>query len=589
MSEPVSDRPPLHVSTERSSPTRIESRRLDRRKFMGYFSAVGLGGSLLPGVLWTRAQQQGELTKAVLADAEKLAGLSFSDDEREMMLRGLEANLKAYRALHERTIPNDVAPALLFDPMLPGRTYPSETRPFRMTHEEVERPSDLEKVAFWPVTRLAALIRTRQATSVELTEMYLGRLKRYGPMLEAVITLTEDLAMTQARRADEEISNGHYRGPLHGIPWGAKDLLATKGYKTTWGAQPYADQVIQENATVVKRLDEAGAVLVGKLTLGALAQGDYWYGGRTRNPWNLAQGSSGSSAGPAACTAAGLVGFSIGSETLGSIISPSTRCGTSSLRPTFGRVSRAGAMALSWSMDKLGPLCRSAEDCALVVRAIHGADGVDPTARTVPFNWNAGRSLSELRIGYFESAFERDHRGKAMDMEALAVVRKLGVELVPVDLPDEYPLGALGIILDAEAAAAFDDLTRSGRDDLLTRQTANSWPNEFRTSQMIPAVEYLRANRVRRMVMGSLQAALEGIDVFVTPSFGGGRDNGVLQMTNLTGQPQAVVPSGFTDQGTPTSISFVGRLWADAEALLVAKAFQDATDFHTKHPPKFAV
>jgi len=589
MSEPDSDHPPVEARTERSAAAPIEARSLDRREFMGYFSAAGLGGSLLPGVLWARAQQQGEITKAVLADAEKLAGLSFSDDEREMMLRGLDANLKSYEALHERPIPNDVAPALLFDPMLPGCTYPSEVRPFRMTHEDVERPSDLEKVAFWPVTKLAALVRTRQATSVELTEMYLDRLNRYGPTLEAVITLTEDLAMMQARRADEEISNGHYRGPLHGIPWGAKDLLATKGYKTTWGAQPYADQVIHENATVVRRLDEAGAVLVGKLTLGALAQGDYWYGGRTRNPWNVRQGSSGSSAGPAACTAAGLVGFSIGSETLGSIISPSTRCGTSSLRPTFGRVSRAGAMALSWSMDKLGPLCRSAEDCALVVRAIHGADGLDPTARTVPLNWDAHRSPSELRIGYFQKAFERDHRGKEMDMAALAVFRRLGFELVPVELPNAYPVGALGIILDAEAAAAFDDLTRSGRDDLLARQTANSWPNEFRTAQMIPAVEYLRANRVRRMVMGALQAALEGIDVFMTPSFGGGRNDGVLQMTNLTGQPQAVVPSGFTDEGTPTSISFVGRLWADGEALLVAKAFQDATDFHMKQPPKFAV
>ncbi len=588
MMKPSSDDRAAGAATG-SAPPRIEARRLDRRSFMGYFSVAGLGGTLLPGVLWAKAQQQGEVTKAVLADAEKVAGVSFSDDEREMMLRGLDANLKSYQALHERPIPNGVAPALLFDPMLPGRAYPSETRAFRMTHEAVERPSDIEEVAFWPVTKLSALIRSRQATAVELTEMYLARLKKYGPTLEAVVTLTEDLAMTQARRADGEIADGHYRGPLHGIPWGAKDLLATEGYKTTWGAQPYADQVIHENAAVVKRLDEAGAVLVGKLTLGALAQGDYWYGGRTRNPWNLDQGSSGSSAGPAACTAAGLVGFAIGSETLGSIISPSTRCGTSSLRPTFGRVSRAGAMALSWSMDKLGPLCRSAEDCALVLNAIHGADGVDPTARTVPFNWDATRGPSGLRVGYYKSAFENDHRGKEMDLAALKVVNGLGFDLVPVELPNEYPLGALGIILDAEAAAAFDDLTRSGRDDLLKRQTANSWPNEFRTAQMIPAVEYLRANRVRRMVMGALEAALEGIDVFVTPSFGGGRDSGVLQMTNLTGQPQAVVPSGFTDQGTPASISFVGRLWGDAEALLVAKAFQDATDFHTKHPPKFAV
>ncbi len=574
----------------RSVAPRIEARGLDRRSFMGWFSAAGLGATLLPGVLWAQAQQKGTITKELVADAEKVAGLTFTDEEREMMVRGLQQDLESYQKLHERPIPNSVAPAVIFDPMPPGRAYPSERRPFRMTHEEVvQRPAKLEEAAFWPVTKLSALIRTRQVTSVELTEMYLGRLKRYGPTLQAVITLTEDRAMRLAKRADAEIADGRYRGPLHGIPWGTKDLLSTVGYKTTWGAKPYEDQMIDEDATVVKRLDEAGAVLVAKLTLGALAMGDYWYGGQTRDPWDLEQGSSGSSAGPAACTAAGLVGFSIGSETLGSIISPSTRCGASSLRPSFGRVSRAGAMALSWTMDKLGPLCRSAEDCALVLNAIHGADGVDPTARTVPFNWDVSDGLRGLTVGYFEKAFEADHRGKAMDLAALDVVKRLGLDLVPVDLPDAYPLGALGIILDAEAAAAFDELTRSGRDALLTRQTPRSWPNTFRTAQLIPAVEYLQANRVRRMVMGALEAALEGIDVFVTPSFGGSGNDGVLQMTNLTGQPQAVVPSGFTDRGTPASISFVGRLWGDADALRLAKAFQDATDFHTKHPPKFAV
>ncbi len=574
---------------EASAATRIEARTLDRRAFMGYFSAAGLAGTLLPGVLWARAQEKGVITKALVADAEKVAGISFTDEEREMMLRGLDRDLDSYKKLHERPIPNSVAPAVIFDPQLPGRPYPTGTRPFRMTHETVQRPSNLEEVAFWPVTKLSALVRSRQVKSVELTEMYLDRLKRYGPTLQAVITLTEDRAMRLAKRADAEIADGRYRGPLHGIPWGAKDLLAVRGYKTTWGAKPYEDQVIDEDATVVKRLDDAGAVLVAKLTLGALAMGDYWFGGETRNPWDLKEGSSGSSAGPAACTAAGLVGFSIGSETLGSIISPSTRCGASSLRPSFGRVSRAGAMALSWTMDKLGPLCRSAEDCALVLDAINGADGVDPTARTVPFNWDVSDGLRGLKVGYFEKAFEADHRGKAMDLAALDVVKKLGVELVPVALPDEYPLSALGIILDAEAATAFDELTRSGRDALLTRQTPQSWPNTFRTAQLIPAVEYLQANRVRRMVMGALEAALEGVDVFVTPSFGGHGNDGVLQMTNLTGQPQAVVPSGFRDDGTPTSISFVGRLWGDADALRLAKAFQDATDFHTKHPPEFAV
>lgn len=563
---------------------------MDRRAFMGAFSALGLGGTLLPGVVWARAQEAGEITLEILAEAEKVAGLEFTDEEREMMLEGLNGNLDAYRELRMLEIPNDVPPAMRFDPVLPGRPLPTGDRPFRATRERgVRRPAQLEEVAFWPVSRLSELVRTRQVTSVELTRMYLSRLEEHGPQLEAVITLTEELAMRQARRADADLEAGRYRGPLHGIPWGAKDLLAEDEYRTTWGARPFEEQVVPRDATVVERLEEAGAVLVAKLTLGALAMGDYWFGGRTRNPWDLEQGSSGSSAGSAAATVAGLVGFAIGSETLGSIVSPSTRTGASGLRPTFGRVSRAGAMALSWSMDKLGPICRSAEDCALVLQAIHGADGRDPTARTVPFGWDASSDLSELRIGYFRSAFEAERDHKTFDDAVLGVFEAMGVELVPVDLPDRYPLGALRVILSAEAAAAFDALTRSGQDDLLTRQTQGSWPNSFRTARMIPAVEYLQASRVRTMVMGALEAALEGVDVFITPSYGGGGNDSVLLMTNLTGHPAAVVPNGFTEDGHPVSISFVGRLWGDGETLRVAKAYQDATDFHTRAPPLFAV
>ncbi|MDH5758598.1 MAG: amidase [Gemmatimonadota bacterium] len=559
---------------------------MDRRGFMAFFTTAGLGGTLLPGVLWASAQEAGTVTVEMLEQAERVAGLSFTPTEREMMVEGLDRNLRAYGELRRTPIPNAVAPAVLFDPMLPGRPYPEGRSELRMTRERgIERPRRLEEVAFWPVTRISELVRTRQVTSVELTEMYLGRLREYGPRLEAVITLTEDLALSQARRADSEISTGRYRGPLHGIPWGAKDLLAAPGYPTTWGARPYEEQHIDDHATVVRKLDEAGAVLVAKLTLGALAMGDYWFGGRTRNPWNLEQGSSGSSAGSAAATVAGLVGFAIGSETLGSIVSPSTRTGASGLRPTFGRVSRHGAMALSWTMDKLGPICRSAEDCALVLHAIHGADGKDPTARTVPFSWDAHLPLEGIRVGYLAGAFAEEHGTKAFDDEALRVIRGLGVEPIPVELPGEFPLGALRVILSAEAAAAFDDLTLSGRDDLLVRQTQGSWPNSFRTARMIPAVEYIQANRIRTMVMGALDTALEGVDVFVTPSFGGD----VLLMTNLTGHPAAVVPSGFTDEGTPVSISFVGQLWGDAATLRVAKAYQDATDHHRRRPPLFDV
>ena len=559
----------------------IES--VDRRGFMAYMSALGLGGTVFPGVLWAHMQARGEITSEIVADAGAVAGLDFTDAERDMMLADLNTNLEAYEALREVAVANHVTPAVQFDPALPGRDLPSETRPFRFTRNiGLRRPADSETLAFMPVTQLSELIRTRQLSSTELTTLYLERLERHGPTLEAVITLMSDRALEHAARADREIASGTYRGPLHGIPWGAKDLLAAEGFRTTWGATPYQDQVIGEDATVVRRLEAAGAILVAKLTLGALAQGDYWYGGRTRNPWNLEQGSSGSSAGSAATTAAGLVGFAIGSETLGSIVSPSTRCGVTGLRPTYGRVSRSGAMALSWSMDKLGPMARSVEDCALVFSAIHGADGRDPTARNAPFNWDSERPLSDLRVGYFRRGFESE-RASGHDRAALETLRSLGVAPVPIDLPSNYPLSALRIILRAEAAAAFDELTLSGRDDLLVRQTAGSWPNSFRVARMIPAVEYIQANRVRTMLMGALEAALEGIDVFITPT----RAPDVSLMTNLTGHPAVVVPSGFNDDGTPVSTVFIGQLWADAETLRVAKAWQDATDFHTRRPPLF--
>ena len=559
----------------------IES--IDRRGFMAYMSALGLGGTVFPGVLWAHAQTRGEITSEIVAEAGALAGLDFTQEERDLMLDGLNTNRGAYEALREVSVPNHVMPAVQFDPLLPGRALPSETRPFRSTrHVGLRRPTDPETLAFMPVAQLSELIRNRQLSSTELTTLYLERLERHGPSLEAVITMMGDQALEHAARADREIASGAYRGALHGIPWGAKDLLAAEGFRTTWGAAPYEDQVIGEDATVVRRLEEAGAILVAKLTLGALASGDYWYGGRTRNPWNLEQGSSGSSAGSAATTAAGLVGFAIGSETLGSIVSPSTRCGVTGLRPTYGRVSRSGAMALSWSMDKLGPIARSVEDCALVFNAIHGADGRDPTARTAPFNWDSERPLSDLRVGYFRRGFEWDG-ATGHDRAALETLRSLGVEPVPIDLPSDYPLDALRIILLAEAAAAFDELTLSGRDDLLVRQTPTSWPTSFRVAHMTPAVEYIRANRVRSMLMGALEAALEGIDVFITPT----RAPDQLLMTNLTGHPAVVVPSGFNDDGTPVSIVFVGQLWADAETLRVAKAWQDATDFHMRRPPLF--
>ncbi len=395
-----------------------------------------------------------------------------------------------------------------------------------------------------------------------------------------MITLTEERALARAKQADEEIAKGKYRGLLHGIPYGAKDLLAVKGYKTTWGAMPYKDQTIDEDATVIRKLDDAGAVLVAKLTMGALAWGDVWYGGMTRNPWNLEQGSSGSSAGSASATAAGLVAFAIGTETWGSIVSPSTRCGTTGLRPTYGRVSRTGAMALSWSMDKIGPICRTVEDCAIVFDAIRGADGIDQTLIDAPFNYSPRIDIKKLKIGYLKKLFDEKYENSAADAAVLAKLRELGCELVPVELPD-YPVDAISFILSAEAASAFDELTRSGRDDLMVRQTRDAWPNVFRASRLIPAVEYIQANRLRYLIIQDMQKL--GVDVWLSPSFGGSN----LLLTNLTGHPCVVLPNGFDEKGSPTSVTFMGKLFGEAELLAVAKAYQDATDYHLKHPPLF--
>ena len=562
---------------------------LTRRRFLTYFSSIGLTTTLLPGVLWAKMQEKKELriSKEMIAEAEKLAGLEFTDEERDLMLEGLDEYLEKYEELRKISIENSIPPALNFNPILPGMTFETESKPLKMSKVPKQNaPSNLEEVAFWPVTHLAQLIKSGQVSSVALTKMYLKRLKRYDPQLQCVVTLTADLALKQARRADKEILAGKYRGPLHGIPWGAKDLLAKKGYKTTWGATPYKDRVIDLDATVIKRLEEAGAVLVAKLTMGALAWGDVWYGGKTKNPWNLEQGSSGSSAGPASATAAGLVGFAIGTETLGSIVSPSTRCGVTGLRPTYGRVSRYGALALSWSMDKIGPMCRSVEDCALVFDAICGPDEKGLTVGDVPFNWDADLDIKKLRIGYVKGLFEGERRGRsnseewqAFDNASVEKLKAIGIDLIPIELP-EFPVRALSFILGAEAAAAFDDLTRSNKDELLVRQIKNAWPNSFRQARMIPAVEYIQANRARTMLMQKMEELMSKIDVYLVPSYGGNN----LLMTNLTGHPAVVLPNGFTEKSTPTSITFMGNLYGEAETLAVAKAYQDATNFHLKHP-----
>ncbi|MDO8501199.1 MAG: amidase [Gemmatimonadaceae bacterium] len=565
----------------------------DRRAFMAYFAGIGLSSTLLPGVLWAKVAEGMEITAATIAAAEEMAGLKFDDAERAMMVDGLKTQETRIQALHKVSIPNSVAPALVFDPVPPGREIArGPKRPMVRSRVPVKVVPADDELAFLPVTELSELIRRGRITSTRLTQLYLDRLKRYDPVLKCVITLTEDRALAQARAADAEIARGKYRGPLHGIPWGAKDLLAVRGYKTTWGAGPYRDQVIDEDATVVQRLDAAGAVLVAKLTLGELAQGDTWFGGKTRNPWKVEQGSSGSSAGPASATAAGLVGFAIGSETLGSISSPSTVCGTTGLRPTYGRVPKTGAMALSWSMDKLGPICRSVEDCALVLDAIQGPDGKDNSVIPAAYNWDATVSPRNLRIGYVKSAFDlpvtdpKDekrtlHASKKWDDAALEVLRGMGVNLIPIEIPD-LPYDAMRFILTAEAAAAFDDLTRSNRDAELVQQGRGDWANTFRTARFIPAADYINANRLRSTAIAAWDDLMKKVDVIVTPTSAANLPQ--LVATNLTGHPAVILPNGFRTDGTPVSLTFLGGLFEEAKLLAVASAYQRATGFHLVHP-----
>ncbi|MEK6324593.1 MAG: amidase [Acidobacteriota bacterium] len=565
---------------------------LDRRSFVKLLPAVGIAGLAAPhlDVALAEAVQQAQqpqppqrVTKEILHAAEQLIGIELNDAQETMALRGVNQNLTSYETLRKTDVPLDTEPATAFHPALPGKKFDWKPVKFKLTKQEIPKYNSLEEVAFFTTTQLAELVRTRRVTSTDLTKMYLARLKRYGPKLLCVVTLTEDLALKQAAESDREIKAGKYRGPLHGIPGGIKDLFATKGIKTTWGAEPYRDQLIDYDATVVERLRDAGAVLVAKLSMGALAQGGRWFAGMTRNPWQVDEertGSSGSSAGPASATAAGLVGFSIGTETLGSIVSPSSRCGCAGLRPTYGRVSRYGAMGLSWTMDKIGPICRGVEDLAVTLQAIYGPDQRDITVGDAPFNWTPEVPLSKVRIGYLKAEFEAgaNEKQKALYKEALDALRTAGANLEPIELP-KFSTGSLRIILVAEAAAAFDDITRNGQINQLSGQAENDWPNSFRTSRFIPAVEYIRAQRARTLLMREMDKLMSKWDVFVSPAPG----SASLLVTNLTGHPQVCVPCGFID-GLPRSIMFTGGLYDEASPLRVALAYERATKWHTMYP-----
>ena len=571
----------------------------DRRHVLKILSAAGIGSAVFGRALSVMAADAQKITDEMIRQASWISGTPIGDDQRKLLVESLNQADAGYAKMRAVSLSNGVPPAFTFDPTLAGklpRTPAPKTKSAPAAEPKIGSPGATEDVAFAPVTSLSEWLRRKEVSSTELTKLYLDRIERLDPKLHAVITLTTERALQKAAAADAEIAKGRWRGRLHGVPYGAKDLLAVEGYKTTWGSVPFKDQMLNETASVIERLDAAGAVLIAKTAVGELAWGDVWFGGMCRNPWKLDQGSSGSSAGSASLTAAGCVGFAIGTETWGSIVSPSTRCGVTGLRPTFGRVSRRGAMALSWTMDKIGAIARSVGDCALVFDAIHGWDARDPYSRTAPFAWPVDRPRTSIRVGYVKSLFDEDYtkwadkdedkRGyeewKAFDARSLDKLKKLGFDLIPIELKFSVPIEPLATILTAEAASAFDVLLRDGRVDTMVRQSADAWPTVFRQGELTPAVEYLRAHRLRSIVMGEMAKIMEAVDVYVVPSFGG--DNELL--TNLTGHPAVVVPNGFRAlDGTPTSITFQGRLDDDDLTLAVAEAYQQATDFHTRRPP----
>jgi Asp-tRNA(Asn)/Glu-tRNA(Gln) amidotransferase A subunit family amidase len=625
---------------------------LDRRGFLSACSRAGITSALLPGILYTLAAQAqdatpgtkpaelAKITAEMIDQAAVMAGVGpFTADQKKLMLDGLKDQRGLYEPIRALKLANSVAPAFVFHPLPAAKMEPAKLckKPTFLNESCCgitsipEAPAHIEDLAFSSVSEIAKLLEYRKITSLELTKMYIARLKRYDSKLHFVITLTEERALAQAKKVDEEIAAGNYRGLVHGIPWGAKDLLAVKGYPTTWGAGGFEHQSFDEDATVVKRLDEAGAVLIAKFSLGALAMGDKWFGGRTRNPWNMEQGSSGSSAGSASAVAAGCVAFAIGSETLGSISSPSTRCGTTGLRPTFGMVPRTGAMALCWTMDKLGPIARSAEDCLEILGVIHGPDAKDISVSATEFNWFPQSDWKSLRIGYLKSEFDPpealklheavanetdDEKKKREDqnaqmkearvrrdydrryeLAALDKLRAMGVNLIPVELP-KLPYDAMVPLLTAEAAAAFDDLTLSGRDQRLTEQGIEDWPNAFRIARFYPAVEYIQANRARTLAIQQVSALFEQVDIIVTPS-----TDTQLIATNLTGHPALILPNGLRGAdapkppaiddgdhddiggpGTPVSLTFLAGHYQDAKLAAFANAYQEATGFHKLHP-----
>ncbi|GAA0877300.1 amidase [Algoriphagus jejuensis] len=542
------------------------------------------GASAFLALGFTLGRNTGEITPATIDSAAELIGLTFSTSEKDSMLNALNTQRDNFEILRQTKLDNSVAPALIFNP-LPQGFFPDqaqETLDWGLD-ETVTLPAEEKDIAYLTVYQLAVLIKNKQISSERLTQIYLNRIKTYSDTLQSLITLLEKPALAKAQAMDAELAAGKYRGPLHGIPYGIKDLLAVKGTKTTWGANPYKDQVVDETATVVEKLEEAGGVLVGKFTLGALAMGDVWYGGVTKNPWNLKQGSSGSSAGSASAVSAGLVPFAIGTETLGSIVSPSTRNGVTGLRPTYGRVSKHGAMALSWSMDKIGPISRSALDNAIVLSVINGMDEKDASSIPAAFNYSVENEVKELKVGYFKSFFEGDRPNIKNDQAVLEVLKNQGFELHPLELKPSINPAPIANMLLVEGAAAFDELTRLDLDDQLVAQHRNAWPNIFRSARFIPAVEYVQMSRQRTLLIQEMHALMKDYDVIVTPSFAGQQ----LQITNLTGHPALCLPNGFGENGSPTSITLLANLFEEEKLIMLGRLIQENTDWQSKRPPMF--
>ena len=563
----------------------------NRRIFLQHLAVLGISSTLLPSCANAiTVGENNDITVETLEAAEKLADIKLSNEERKEILEKVKSNVETFKKFREQHLDYYAYPSMVFNPVPPGFKFDHEKKPLIFTEIKIQRPKNIEDLAFYSVLQLANLLKTQQVTSLELTKLYLSRLKKYNDKLKFVVTFTDNLAIKQAKKADHEISSGNYKGLLHGIPYGIKDLFSVKGYKTTWGTEVFEERIIDIDATVVQKLEAAGAVLVAKLATGTLASGEKWFGGRTKSPWTL-RSSGGSSAGPASAVVAGCVAFAIGTETNGSMVSPVDVCGVTGLRPTFGRISRYGCMPVSWSFDKVTPIARTVEDCAIVFNEIQGTDSYDNSVIDLPFNWNSQFDIKKLKIGYHSTYFEKEKNGIAQDKDqqrwfksrssyikkVFDLFKNKGFDLVPLDF--QLPHKGEGIMMLVEAAAAFDEFTRGKIDDEVEDQ---KWPKYHRAHRFVPAVEYLQAARYRSLMIQKMNEIMKDVDVYIEMTWS------TNWSTNVTGLPIVVVPCGFHLNGQPTSVTFVGKPYQEEKVLAVAKMFQDATDYHLKQPERLS-